>query len=335
MTPPEKPRWLWGVAWREVVLGPRGVVKTSALWLTVALGAATGGALPSVGELLALLGAVVLWAQGSILVNDLSDRSDDLAAGKERWIQTLPGRLGAVVAAALLAAGLAACLAGRAPCRAIAAYAAAAALGVLYSVWPTRLKDRGALGPLGYAGACTLAYAVLPWAWMEADWLVLAAAGAVVFFDKWVNLHFHQVVDYEADSSRGRQTLAVGLGLRRAREVLGWLASAAAVVSFAPLVVVALRVRPWGAAIGFAAALVALAASAYARWARRGGERASALVSELPASYLGVSFAVLRVLPLALLGRVALAEPRVWVFFALAALVIAGESAHAFRYRYR
>ena len=55
----------------------------------------------------------------------------------------------------------------------------------------------------------------------------------------------------------------------------------------------------------------------------------------MPAAYLGVSFAVLRVLPLALLGRVALAEPRVWVFFALAALVIAGESAHAFRYRYR
>ncbi len=326
---------LWRWAAREMLIGPRGVVKVSALWLPLSLVLAATEAPGAAGRCLALFVAVACWTQVCILGNDLADRADDLAAGKRRWIQTLPPWSGVGIVAALAAAGLAAGVAAGAPGLALATYVAGLVVGLLYSLAPVRLKDRGALGPLGYAAAGALAFAVVPWAWFGGGWAVLVIGAAAVALDKWVNLHFHQVVDHDADRSRGRRTLAVALGLGRARATLRLAAMAAALAALAPIAFVAGWVAPRGRLVAVAAAVVAAAASAYAWRARRSGGTASALLRELPPLYLGLSYAAFRALPLLLLASVAVERPGLWVAAALAALTIAGESAHAFRYEYR
>ena len=96
----------------------------------------------------------------------------------------------------------------------------AVVIGLLYSVRPVRLKERGLGGVAAYGIICAIAYAVVPWAWLGAAWRVLAILAAVVFLDQSVNLHFHQVLDYQADRGRSSGTYAVRAGLEAARRTL-------------------------------------------------------------------------------------------------------------------
>ena len=79
---------------------------------------------------------------------------------------------------------------------------------------------------------------------------------------------------------------------------------------------------------------MALAVAKYAGLVRRRPDRASALLRELPPTYLGLTYAVLRILPLVLLARLAVEEATMWSVFGIVALLLAMESWHVFRYRY-
>ena len=65
------------------------------------------------------------------------------------------------------------------------------------------------------------------------------------------------------------------------------------------------------------------------------GERPQSLAKELPWHYLGLTYAVFRVIPLILLVHLALREPALWTLVAAAAVWTLVESWHSIRYRYR
>jgi 4-hydroxybenzoate polyprenyltransferase len=322
-----------GRAAADVLAGPRGIVKAIHVWWPVSLcltaidGA--GGVLP-----LAVFGAAACWAEAAILCNDVADRRQDAAAGKQRWAAALPGWGGWTVTAAAALLGLALVGAAGGGPLAASVYAAAVALALAYSVPPLRLKTRGPWGPSAYAASACLAYAALPWAWTGAPAWVLAAAGPAVLLDKWVNLHFHQVIDAGADRAAGAQTFALTVGERRARR---WLTRAAALASLAMAAGVGascLAARSWGWEVAGFAVVTTGSAVLYAKWSRRRPER-SALVSELPGYYLGLTTALFRVVPALLLLRLALGQPALRCAAALFAVLLLTETRHVVAYRYR
>jgi 4-hydroxybenzoate polyprenyltransferase len=312
------------------------MVKTVSLWLATSLLLAADRSAISVRtaeRCIAILAAVACWVLVSIWANDLADRAEDRAAGKQRWIQRLPLALGAALVLALAAAGAAVVLVSGASVAALGVYAGAVALGALYSLRPVRLKERGRLGLLAYSAAGAGAFAALPWAWLGGPWPLGALPAAAVLLDKWVNLHFHQVVDYEADRARGSGTYAVRVGPARARRTLRWAARAAGLVLVAVLAFAAARLLASREAVA-AGAVVATAAGVYA-WRRRGrGEEPSALVAELPPAYLGLTYATFRVVPLVLMCRLAFAAPVLWLPAGVLAATVLLESAQMVRYRY-
>lgn len=335
--PPVEPPPLWQQALRQSVLGPRGLVKTATLWLPLAVVVTLSP--PAIWpraayESFLVLAAVACWSLTSILGNDLTDRADDHAARKVRWIQRLRPATGKLVVVLLIGIGAAAVL-SVGPMRALLVYLAAVAVGLLYSIRPVRFKERGLLGPLAYALAGALAFAALPWAWFGAPWPALAVLAPAVLLDKWVNLHFHQVVDYEADLEQGSNTYATRVGVQRARQTLLWAADLASLAMVAVLAYLAAELPPSEWIVVAVGAVAAAAVAGYAWLARRrGGRRASDLVRELPPYYLGLTYASFRLVPLLILVRLALAEPALWAAAAAVALSVLIESAYSIRYRY-
>jgi 4-hydroxybenzoate polyprenyltransferase len=333
--PPPNLAPLWRRAVRESLWGKRGLVKTGALWLPVAvllwaLPAAKLGHAWSVSLLIFIVTAC--WGLSGTLVNDMADRADDLAAGKDRWILEIPPAAGVGVVLGLVGLGLLPILLSGAGAGVLAAYLAAVALGVAYSASPLRLKDRGLLGPLAFAAMIAVAFALLPWAWIGGPAVLTVLLFGSVFLDKWVNLHFHQIVDFEADSRQGRGTYAVRVGIERARRTLTWAAGLASLATATVLVWLAVKVLPvWATLV---AGALAAAAGVYARLARRKADRATALVRELPAHYLALTYTVFRILPPILLALLALREPTLWVIAAIPAVFLVGDSLKFIRYRY-
>ena len=320
----------------QSILGRRGIVKTANLWLPLAVLVSLNASRPIRATLMACLQiflSVAFWAEANILANDLSDRHDDNASGKQRWIRRLPPGVGIAVVALLAGLGLAVLVPAGGSLAAWAAYATAIALGLAYSVRPVRLKERGFSGLLAYSLSGAFAFVVMPWAHIGGDWRALAALAPAVLLDKWVNLHFHQIVDYESDRRSGTRTYSMLCGLKRARRTLRWAAGLASAWLFAALAFAAMSLRTWQGFVAGAGILVAAAAVVYGRMGRRAGEM-SALLQELPSHYLGLTFALFRVVPLILFARLALAGPPIWALFGLAAIVLAGESWYSFRYRY-
>ncbi len=321
------PAAIGGTVW-----GPRGLIKLSHLWLPLAALLTAQGVEAGAAWADCLIIALVVgcWTQVCILANDLVDTDEDRSAGKMRWIAQLPAGVGTAVVGVMLAAGaLAAGLLAPSP-RALLAYAAAVVLGLAYSVRPVRLKERGALGPLGYALSAMLAFVCVPWAWLGGEARIVWLLSVAVLLDKWVNLRFHQVVDHAADSAASVQTQAVAMGAETVRAQLSrdaWAAALCLIATGAYMVID----LPAGRALPAALAGVAVAgATAYAVLRRRAG---TSLTAELPALYLGATFGVLRVLPLALLARLALRGPGLWVVFCTAAVFTVLESVRSLRYR--
>jgi 4-hydroxybenzoate polyprenyltransferase len=329
-----EPAHLWRHIVGETVWGRRGLVKTTSLWLPLALVLSTLRTPPDRDTCLRSLHvfvAAACWCLASILSNDVADRQADRAAGKERWIGRLPAGAGALVVTALWGAGVSSLLPG-ASAAALAAYAAALVLGLSYSLRPVRFKARGIWGPLAYSASGTLAFAVAPWAFLGSSWSTLAVVAPAVLLDKWVNIHFHQVSDCASDRDSGIRTYAVDVGPERARRSLRWAAGAASGWLVGTLAFVAARLPPWGIVVAAAGLLTVLAAGAYAGVMRRQPERTSVLLKELPWPYLGLTYAVFRVAPLLLLARLAAQERTLWPLLAVAGLSLAVESWHASRY---
>jgi 4-hydroxybenzoate polyprenyltransferase len=270
----------------------------------------------------------------SILANDLADRSEDLAAGKSRWIVSLPRGAAASVVGGLTALGVCVLAFLGAPVAAWAAYVVALALGFLYSVRPVRFKEQGILGLAEYSLCCSVAYAAVPSAWLASEWTLPALLAAMVFLDRWVNLHFHQVVDYEADRGRQSGTYAVRVGRERARRTLQWAANLAVASIAAVMVYLALVLPPAGKGVVGVGVGVAIAAAVNAQISMRRPEGASDLVRELPSHYLGLTFAVWWVLPPLLLGRLAIGQPTLWPVAGMAALSTLSTTVQSVRYRY-
>jgi len=180
---------------RELLFGARGVFKTSHLWLPLAVLILPGQPADLSGAWVKswpLILAVICKVQFTILINDLSDRGADSAAGKKRWINGLPTPFGIAVVLLFLSAGWAAVLLRSGSSGTVLAYAASVLLGMSYSLKPARFKERGIAGIVAYALSSIMIYAVVPWTWLGGTPWALAFLAAAVGSDKWVQLHFHQ-----------------------------------------------------------------------------------------------------------------------------------------------
>jgi 4-hydroxybenzoate polyprenyltransferase len=333
---PRRQDALWAHALGDSLLGNRGLVKAGMMLLPWAAMLARGSGFLRPGTVPAffhMLLAVFAWIMTCILANDLADKQDDLAAGKRRWINRLPAPARVVVTAALVGLGPGVLILSKAPVRALWTYLGAAALGLAYSLKPFRLKRRGAWGVLGYSAACALAYAFIPWAWLGAGWKILAVMAGAVFLDKWVNLHFHQVIDLAADRVRGVETHAVLAGAARARRSLqfwAWLATLW--FAFALVEATAFEPKGWRAAgLAIIAGVSIMGGLAGARLLRK-FRPGSSLIRELPPAYLASALAVFRLLPLILILRFCLEAPALWPVAGTAGLLVGLESLMLVRY---
>ncbi|MHB8093758.1 MAG: UbiA family prenyltransferase [Candidatus Aminicenantales bacterium] len=330
---------LWKHIARESLLGNRGLTKAVMVFLPWAVLLTLGEGRPVPGGDTAgffrILAVVVCWILVSILANDLADRPEDRAAGKTRWINRLPFPAAGLVLLGLYGTGLGIIMGFGSSLKTVAAYAAASALGLLYSLEPVRFKKRGAWGILFYSLAGAAAYAILPWAWMGGSAGVLAVLAPAVFLDKWINVHFHQIVDYDCDLGIGTMTYAVRAGLFRARSTLRPVAGLAELWFAGVIIFVSLKMTSgWKAIVPAAAVLVILGGALYSASSKRKGGRETSLVRELPFLYLGLSYALFRAIPLVLMVRLAFRNPALAPAAAAAIILVGAESFFVYSYRY-
>ncbi|MCJ7612083.1 MAG: UbiA family prenyltransferase [Candidatus Aminicenantes bacterium] len=327
---------LWKHALGDSLLGNRGLVKANMMLLPWAVMLAREGRFLRPGTaptFFLMLLVIFAWLMTCILANDLADSRADRAAGKRRWINRLPSPARVAVTAVLVCLGPGVLILSRAPVRALLTYAGAAALGLAYSLKPLRLKGRGVWGVLGYSASCTLAYVFIPWAWLGARGRILAVMGVAVFLDKWVNLHFHQVIDLEGDRAQGVDTHAVLEGAARARQHLqywAWLTTLW--FGFVFVEATAAEPRVWRiAGLAIVVGVFVMGGLSVARLSRK-LQPGSSLARELPPAYLASAFAVFRLLPLILILRFCLEAPALWPVEGAAGLLVGVESLMFFRY---
>lgn len=328
---------IWREIFREAIWGRRGLIKSNHLWLPLAVlltVSISGGGSLLLAFCLRVFLAVVCWSLASILLNDLTDYPEDLAAGKRRWIYRRSKGTGVLIVVLLIGIGALALLSGSTKSGALLAYGGAVALGALYSIRPLRFKERGFGGLLAYSLSATLAFVFIPWAGLGAKLTPLLILAPAVFLDKWVNLHFHQVVDYEADRRSGTRTYAVRAGRENARRGLKWAARLASLSLLAVIAYTVLMLPRWQMVVLPATAGIVLAAAVHAQVARRRPGRVSALESELSWPYLGLTYAAFRLLPLILLLRIALRDSTMWLVALAAGSLILIESVYSINYRY-
>ncbi len=313
----------------------------SHLWLPLALfllSDSTTDPKTALGRSFLLILAVLCKVQFSILINDLSDRRADLAVGKKRWIGLLPEPVGVIIVLLFLTAGLAAVLLGNGSLRTILAYTASVFLGLSYSLRPLRFKERGAAGLVVYALSAMMIYVLVPWTWFNAGLWPLVFLAAAVGSDKWMQIHFHQVIDYPADLKNGTRSYAVRAGLDRARSSLR---QGACITSLCLLSLTAFIIVRAGRALIQAIVLLALSAAIalskiYAdRIKNNQSPSPSALVRELPWFYLGLSFLVFYILPFVLFFFSVGQEPRLWILAVFSLFFLVGMSLQSLRYQYR
>jgi 4-hydroxybenzoate polyprenyltransferase len=147
-----------------------------------------------------------------------------------------------------------------------------------------------------------------------------------VLLDKWVNLHFHQVVDYEADRARGVRTLAVELGLARARR---WLRGFSAGTSFWLLLALVYGASFLPRILGYVflgGSVLVLLFVIYISLRRSSFLSLSMFRRELPLFYLALTYIVFRLLPLLLFFVLALQEKSLWIVFGASLMLVALES---------
>ena len=321
----------------EALWGRRGLLKINTLWLPIAvlLAENSAGNAPPLAVLASIALVVTTWIFLSTLTNDLSECRQDRAAGKRRWICSLPPVVSWGILLALPAGGWSILVLSKSPAGAKWAYGLAVLLGIIYSLKPLRLKERGLWGIAGYSLSCSLAYAVLPWAWLKSGGTAILFLWAAVFADKWVNLHFHQVIDRAADISGGFRTYAVRAGLEKARRSLRWSAGSASAALLALFIYIIMVFPDERSLIGFAAGIFAAAWIFYILRAYVRRARNNALLQELPWHYLGLTLFILRVLPVILWAILALKNRSLWPAFVAVAVTVAAESWLSFRYRYQ
>jgi len=324
------------VAFRESVLGKRGLIKLNLLWLPMAVYLSFFTPEKDQGAILIFFSvflSIGCWALGNILANDLCDSRIDLEAGKKRWICALSPQVGGAVVVLIFALGLGIQIFG-ASWPGFAAYAGATAIGLGYSLKPLRFKERGVWGVLAYSLACALAYVLVPYFWMRSAPIWPVILFPVVLLDKWVNLHFHNILDYDADSARGIDTLAVRSGQARSRKWLTILSLVSSIIFVIAFVLIARQFPHWFIPICGLGATVLAAAFVFVQAAKSRSSDSSSLVQELPWFYLGMTLALFRLLPVMLFLRLALNNNRMWIPCVVVSAFLGLESLYNLRYRY-
>jgi 4-hydroxybenzoate polyprenyltransferase len=331
------PSGIWPKFARESIYGRRGIIKINSLWLPsglVLLGNARTLVSRPLFRLTLLAAAVLCWSFASTLANDLSERAADRAAGKTRWIGLLPEPGARWVPAVFAAGGLVVLIVAEAPPGTMAAYAAAIILGLAYSLRPFRMKERGALGLAAYALSCAVANVLIPWTCFGGSPCVVPVLGSAVFLDKWVNLHFHQIVDFEEDRGQGMTTYAVRVGLDKARRSLRLFTvlaslSLAAAAGYAAWILPRIRVPLLITVV----TILCLSLFHTILSGRRPG-RETDLSRELPWTYLGLTLGIFRAVPLILFWELTRRAASLGTALAVIAVLLAADWILSYRYRY-
>lgn len=274
----------------------------------------------------------------SIQINDICDQKEDEAAGKTRWIGYLPKYMGILISILLVVAGLITVILASGSVKVILSYTATVILGLFYSLRPVRFKERGIWGLFVYALSATIIYVLVPWTWFDSSLIVLIFLFFTVMSDKWVQLNFHQVVDYQADLKSGTRTFAVRVGLIRTRSILRWVSlfasfSLSSVLIFATFFVIQDKILQ---IIILVVSMATVAASGiYFKILNKNAKSSSDLVKELPWIYLGLTYLLFCVLPPVGFLFLALKEPLMGVLALLSTSSLLGISLHSIRYKYR
>ena len=322
-------------AWKQIagdiLLGKRGLVKSNEIWLPLCLMMADQAG-QSIFTALAIFLATACWSLACIWVNDLVDKGADLAAGKNRWIQQLSPDSGRVILAALILGNACLIAAFSRPITLII-YLGAVLLGFFYSLRPFRYKERGAWGPVVYSLSCMLGFVMLPWAWLRGDIYLLVLLAPAVFLDKWVQLHFHQVIDYQKDVQTHTQTFTVVMGLDKSKSILRIMTSLASLLLLSVLVFTIFEKAeiPWLFALFFI--LVGIGLVIHSHSARK-NRRSTRLQRELPFHYLALTFLSFRLAPILLLVQIITAEYKMIPLGIFATLLIFIESLQSMHYQY-
>ncbi|MFC1867053.1 UbiA family prenyltransferase [Thermodesulfobacteriota bacterium] len=315
-------------------------MKRSSLWLPLALIIISGpmnNLWADFKKALFLIVAIQCWGMACTLVNDLSDKEEDSAAGKKRWANNLSANAGVFIFVFFTVIGFISILFTGGSAGAVTAYAAVILIGIFYSLRPVRLKDRGLLGISSYGLFTAIAYVLVPWMSFDIHFGLLIPVFIALFMDKWVNLHFHQILDYQADLDTGSRTYAVKVGLERTRgtlQIAAVLASSAMVVVLIYIIVLLEQKMVWRVLVFLLAFSVVGGVGIYAKKLKRRAENISDLLRELPWIYLGLTYLLFRVLPPFLFTYLAIREPVMWILVALSSLSLLGESLYSIRYRY-
>ena len=222
----------------------------SSLWLTL---------------LVALLSLVPGAAYVSV-INDLTDREDDLAAGKPNRLAGRSPLFAGALVALTAGAGIAFCILWRGDALLLSVYLAAWLAFSLYSLPPFRWKPRGILGVLCDASGAhlfpTLVAVVLTFrgAGRPIDLLWLIAIGTWAFTNGLRGILWHQLTDVDNDLRSGVRTFAARHPALAAR--MGAFVFAIELAAFAALL---WRMRsPWP--VLFLAAYALLVNRRVVRW---------------------------------------------------------------------
>jgi 4-hydroxybenzoate polyprenyltransferase len=328
---------LWKHIAKESIWGNRGLIKISSLFLPLSVILTFN--IQKIGQknqttFFHISLVVTCWLLLSIIFNDIADSISDSISGRMRWVNRLSPVYSVLILFLLFGIGLGTLLLSQSPISTKWVFVAAVVFGLFYSFKPLRLKEHGILGLFTYSAACALGYCLVPWTWLYANWTLLLLLAPAIFLDKWVNLHFHQIVDYESDLKMGTKTYAVLAGPENARKTLKWISWLASLWLVVVVLFVALLLPEWRVIIIPAVSTTALACIFYIFITRRSFVKETSLVRELPGLYLGLTYAVLRLLPLVLLIRLSLWEPSMWAAFALTVIILAVESWFFLRYHY-
>ncbi len=322
---------------RESLMGRRGLLKLNSLWFPLGLVFLAAGGLATprpLFRLAVLTAAVLCWSLASTAANDLSEISEDRAAGKTRWMGMLPKGVARVVPVLFASGGLAVLVAAGAPAGTLAAYLVAVITGAIYSLRPLRLKERGAWGLAAYALSCSAANVLMPWTWYRGAFPMVPVLGAAVFLDKWVNLQFHQIVDHGEDSGQGMATYAVRAGLEPARRALRRFAAVASLALAISAAYAASAVPEIAVPVLIVTAGVLGLSGLHAVLSRRRPGLGTALSRELPWTYLGLTLGLFRAVPLVMFWEAALRAPSLRPAFIVVAVLLAADWVSSFRYRY-
>lgn len=323
-------------ALREVIIGRRGLIKASPVWLATALLLSISAKSGYPGEVstgIKIFLAAGLWAAAVILFNDLADRHEDAAVGKSRWIQTLPPKTAYFIPAGMIiAAGILIVHCNNAV-QALGIFLAALIPAIFYSSAPLRFKERNTLGPAAYGVSCALAYAVFPWVIITGPPYILIMLSLAVILEKATHLIFHQIVDHDSDRKSGMNTYVVNTGLKKARKSLAGLSTAASIVMFAIIGIASALFEDWRFVILMSTAVVFGLCRMVIFLCKKDSRFQTELTKELSPCYLCISLVVFRLLPIILIFRLFLRTPSAAILGVFAFVSLSIESAYGFRHR--